>query len=110
MSEVFDRQELSARAMDDPDLVRAVVDGFLEDFPLQIEDLKAAFASGDAETMARRLHAMKGVAATVSAGELRRCAVTLEALVKEKGVGEEVRGGISRLEDCFARLAAEMRT
>ena len=104
---VYDRVALLQRAMGDGALARAVVDGFLVDFPQQILALRASLEAEDFATMARRLHSMLGVAATVSAEELKQCACELErSALANDSVG--VSNGVVRLEECFARLKVEM--
>lgn len=93
--------------MNDDDVMKMVIDGFLGDFPAQIEDFKNCLAMGDAESLARRLHNMKGVAATVSAEELRLCAMELEQRAVA-GDLESVKAGSDRLQECFARVKSAM--
>jgi len=106
---VFDRSALLARSMDDEEMLQAVVAGFLEDFPRQLEHFKAALDAGDAVALARQLHNMKGVASTVSGEELRACAMELERLAVAGDLAAITRAQ-GLLEDCFARLRAAMES
>ena len=107
MVPVFDRAGLLARSMDDEEIMQMVIAGFLEDYPNQMEEFKLALEAGDAVAVARRLHNIKGVSSTVSAEEMRSCALELERLAVADDLAA-VRIGLARLEECFERLRKEM--
>jgi PAS domain S-box-containing protein len=75
---VFDRAGMMARLMDDEDLARTVVDGFLEDAPRQIEALRSYLGAGDAPGALRQAHTIKGASATVGGEALRAVAFEME--------------------------------
>jgi HPt (histidine-containing phosphotransfer) domain-containing protein len=52
--------ELRARFADDPELMHAVVEVFLEDYPHRLDEMDAAFSAADASTLARAAHTLKG--------------------------------------------------
>jgi two-component system, sensor histidine kinase and response regulator len=74
----FDAEGLLNRLMGDKDIARAVIGGFVEDFPLKIEELKSLFASSDAVAARREAHSLKGAAATVAAEALRAIGLAME--------------------------------
>jgi signal transduction histidine kinase/CheY-like chemotaxis protein/HPt (histidine-containing phosphotransfer) domain-containing protein len=75
---VFDRAGMMARLMDDEDLAGAVVRGFLEEIPNEIEMLKRCLIAGDAAGARRQAHSIKGASANVGAEALRAVAVEAE--------------------------------
>ena len=75
---VFDEEELLKRLMGDRELGRAVIAGFLEDIPQQIDTLKQRLGEGDAPLVSRHAHTIKGAAATIGAQVLREVACTME--------------------------------
>ncbi len=75
---IFDRAGMLARLMDDEELIRLVVDGFLEDLPRQITALKAALEARDAPGVERQAHTLKGASANVGGERLREVAYEME--------------------------------
>ena len=104
---VFDRAGLMARLMDDEDLARIVVDGFLEDAPKQIEALRTCLGAGDAPGALRAAHTIKGASATVGAEALRAVAFEME-LAAVAGDFEAVEARLPDLESQLARLKEAM--
>ena len=77
---VFNQEDLLARLMGDKDLASKVIAGFLDDAPRQLRSLKKMLEEGDAVGARRQAHALKGAAATMSAGALRAlCSETQDA-------------------------------
>jgi HPt (histidine-containing phosphotransfer) domain-containing protein len=79
---VFDRAGMMARLMDDEDLARMVVEGFLEDIPRQIAALKAYLETGDAAGAERQAHSIKGASANVGGECLQEVAFQMEKAAK----------------------------
>lgn len=77
-SAVFDYSALLERLMDDKELARTVLQGFLEDIPRQIEALQGYLESGDAVGAERQAHTIKGASANVSGETLWALASELE--------------------------------
>jgi len=75
---VFDSAGMMARLMDDQELARIVVDGFLEDAPRLIEALRNCLGTGDASGTIRGAHTIKGASATVGGEALRALASEME--------------------------------
>ena len=106
-AQVFDRAGLMTRVIGDEDLARAVVDGFLEDAPRQIEALREYLRAGDASGAIRQAHTIKGASATVGGEAL--CAVAQEMeKAATSGDLEGVRDHLPDLESAFGRLRAAM--
>jgi HPt (histidine-containing phosphotransfer) domain-containing protein len=66
------------RMMNDKELARAVIEGFLEDLPGQIKQLKSYAAAGDVQHVEQQAHKIKGASATVGGEALRAVAAALE--------------------------------
>jgi CheY-like chemotaxis protein/HPt (histidine-containing phosphotransfer) domain-containing protein len=105
---VFDRAGVLTRLMDDEDLVRTVVEGFLEDIPKQIESLRRYLAAGEAEGALRQAHTIKGAAANVGGESLRAAALEMEKAVKAGDLAD-VLARLPDLESRFARLKESMQ-
>jgi len=74
----FDSEVLVKRLMGDKDLARVIVQGFLEDFPSQLNILRKRLAEADAAGARLQAHALKGSAATISATGLHTVALEME--------------------------------
>ncbi|MFH1146537.1 MAG: response regulator [Pseudomonadota bacterium] len=73
---------------DDRAFFLEVLEDFKEATTLQIERLSEAISGGDAETVRREAHSIKGAARTVSAEALAEKAFRLEMMGKEKDLSE----------------------
>jgi PAS domain S-box-containing protein len=105
---VFDRQCLMARLMDDEDLVKMIVAGFLKDIPEQIRVLKEYIDQGGAEQAGSQAHKIKGAAASVGGTILSAVAFEMEKAGKS-GRLTEVAALMPELEEQFELLKAQMR-
>ncbi len=101
---VFDRLALMDRLLDDVELARIVVDGFVDDIPLQIQALKDFLKSGDACGAERQAHSIKGAAANIGAEALRAVAGEMEVFGKSGNLSA-VRQRTGELEKQFVRLS-----
>jgi HPt (histidine-containing phosphotransfer) domain-containing protein len=70
------------RMMGDLDLASAVVEGFLDDIPRQIQALKGFLESGDALAAQRQAHSIKGASANVGGERLRETALRVETAAR----------------------------
>ncbi len=82
---VFDSEAFLQRLTGDRQLAGIILKGFLEDFPLQLNNLRQRVHEADAAGARLQAHALKGSAATVSAGSLHSMAVKME---RAAGAGE----------------------
>jgi PAS domain S-box-containing protein len=100
---VFDWSELLDRLMGDTELAHTLVEGFMDDIPVQISKLKGFLESGDVPAATRQAHTIKGAAANIGAAVLREAAYELE----EQGHAGDMAGvakGLPHLEVAFERL------
>jgi CheY-like chemotaxis protein/HPt (histidine-containing phosphotransfer) domain-containing protein len=75
---IFSVDALLGRLMGDRPLAGAILQGFLQDVPTQLNNLAAWLDQSDAPAVRRQAHALKGAAATVSAERLRAIALEME--------------------------------
>ncbi|MBI4763225.1 MAG: response regulator [Deltaproteobacteria bacterium] len=104
---VFDKAEMMTRLMDDEELARTVVEGFLDDIPRQIEVLKGYLKKGDVASAERQAHSIKGASANVGGEALRAVAFGMEKAGKT-GDLESITARLPELETQFAQLKAAM--
>jgi len=79
---IWDKAGMLERMMDDEDLARTIIEGFLEDIPQQIQSLKAFMDGGDATAVERQAHTIMGAAANVGGERLRAVAFNMEAAAR----------------------------
>jgi HPt (histidine-containing phosphotransfer) domain-containing protein len=74
---VFNQDTLLGRLMGDRELASVVLEGFLGDFPSQLNNLRRRLEQSDAPGVQSQLHTIRGAAATVSAESLLAVAVSM---------------------------------
>ena len=104
---IFDKKSMLARVMDDEDLARTVVKGFLENIPHQIEAIRGYLEVGDISGVESQAHTIKGSAANVSGDLLRAVAYEMEKSAKT-GNREQLLGQLPEMERQFALLKQAM--
>jgi PAS domain S-box-containing protein len=75
---VFDAENLLRRLRGDRRLARIALQGFLQDVPAQLNNLRMRLEESDAPGLRAQAHALKGAAATVAAEGLRAIATAME--------------------------------
>ena len=105
---VFDLSGMLARLMDDEDLARSVVHGFIEDVPRQIEALRRYLDAGDAGSAADQAHNLKGASANVGGESLRAAAFQIEKAATAGSIADAL-ARLPELESRFARLKQAMQ-
>jgi CheY-like chemotaxis protein/HPt (histidine-containing phosphotransfer) domain-containing protein len=101
-AEVFDKDEALQRVGGDVDLLRELVEVFLESCPGQLRELREAAAAGDPERMRRTAHAIKGAVSNFGARLAVEAAQRLETMDRD-GVASAAQT-CAALEDRLARL------
>lgn len=91
----------------DDSFLREVIEIFVTDTPVRIEELRTALVAGDQTTFIRAAHSIKGSSSNVGAQRLCELAKDLEANSRENLVGLESR--ITELQQVFleAKVALE---
>ncbi|MFC1735257.1 response regulator [Candidatus Hydrogenedentota bacterium] len=79
---VFDPSVLLGNLDGDEELLKTIIDGFLEDIPREIGALKKALEENDAPLIERQAHTIKGASANVGAEALRQVASEAENAAK----------------------------
>ena len=97
-----------ARLMNDEDLSRQIIDGFLEDMPEQIKRLRTDIDDGDTGSAGNRAHTIKGAAANVGALAMSALALAMEKAGKN-GYREELHNLLPELERQFNLTREHMR-
>ncbi|HEY3058596.1 MAG TPA: Hpt domain-containing protein [Chloroflexota bacterium] len=93
-----------------PDAVGRIVDRFLAESPQRIAALRTAIRNDDARLLEQAAHALKGIAGTVGANEMRDIAHRLEQLGRQgstAGAGHqtaELEAALARARPIFDRL------
>jgi HPt (histidine-containing phosphotransfer) domain-containing protein len=86
--------DLQSRVMDNSEIVRQVIDAFIEDIPTRLILLKGSLKSGDMAGATLQAHSIKGAASTISAEGVREIALTIE---EDCRAGENVQKIMSAL-------------
>jgi len=104
---IFDRADLMDRLMDDENLARGVINGFLYDIPNQIRILKESLQAEDAIKSERQAHTIKGASANLGAQLLREVAAEMEKCARE-GDLPGARRYLKELDDRFSELVKKL--
>jgi histidine phosphotransfer protein HptB len=88
------------------DFISELMDAFFEDAYLQIEQMKSALASNDAEVFRRAAHSLKSNAATFGATELAAKARELEMMGRENRL--EVTNQLEVLIEAFEKVKNQL--
>jgi HPt (histidine-containing phosphotransfer) domain-containing protein len=91
------------------DLVKGVVDVFLEDAPAMLTRLKDAVRAGDAATIATTAHAIKGSAGLFSQGAVYERSRELERRARARDVGDAAHAS-AEIESSLSELMNELRS
>jgi PAS domain S-box-containing protein len=87
-ADIFDEASLLRRLMGNRTIAQKVVKGFLQDAATQIDSLRTELAGGDAPTVRRRAHSIKGAAGNVSAKALHAVALEAEQAAEAEKLGD----------------------
>lgn len=97
-------EELLSRCMGELEFAQKVLENFVSTCEPQLEGLRKDLETSDWEALSRKIHRLKGTAATIAARPLRESLEQLEDLVKsdESTRSEKARQGID-----FAAMECE---
>ncbi len=101
--EIFDKDDLMERLDGDEELLREILEIYVEDVPRLIEKIKKAREQSDAELVNREGHTLKGASANVSAPALRETAYQIE-MAGKSGALNGVDALVDRAERDFDEL------
>lgn len=105
---IFDKAGMQDRLMNDEELIRIVIEGFLVDIPKQIQLLKGYLESGELTNAERQAHTIKGASANIGGEALRMVAANLEETIKQANMAA-VQAKIGSLDLNFERLRSELQ-
>jgi len=94
--------------MDDEELSKTIMKAFLSDMPRQIQSLKGFLETGDALSVERQAHTIKGASANVEGYSLRAVAFEMETAAKA-GDLNSVKALMNEMELKFERLKESMK-
>lgn len=106
---VFDYDDFMERMDGDMDLLKEVIEIFLEDAPSLVGALRLAILGGDKDAMERAAHTLKGAAANISAKELQRLSGNMQEMIK-KGEAAHIEKLLGKMETHYEELAKALRS
>ena len=80
---VFDYDDFLERMDGDMDLLKEVIEIFLDDSPNLLAALRLALRSRDAAAMEKAAHTLKGAAANISAKRLQQLSNIMQEMIKK---------------------------
>jgi signal transduction histidine kinase/CheY-like chemotaxis protein/HPt (histidine-containing phosphotransfer) domain-containing protein len=96
--------DLQSRVMDNSEIVRQVIDAFIEDIPTRLALLKESLVSGDIAGATLQAHSIKGAASTISAEGVRKIAFTIEENCKIGENAQKIMSALPSLEREFEEV------
>jgi len=98
-NEIFDKQTLLERVGGNEEIVKSIVNLFLEEIPNQLNDLNQALADNDQEKSTREAHSLKGASANFGAKILEKVSLSVEMACRS--------GDLNKAKDIFPTLKKE---
>lgn len=98
-----------SRVGGDVDLLKEVIELFLDDYPSTLEKIKSAVAASDASALEHSAHSLKGSVSTFGASRAFEAAFTLE----KQGRSRDLTGateGLFQLEQALEALRPELES
>jgi two-component system sensor histidine kinase/response regulator len=86
--QVFDKTKAIENLGGDMDLLKEIIEIFLDDFPNQMKQIREGILAGDAEAVEHAAHSLKGSVANFAAKRAYDAAYRLEVLGREGNLGE----------------------
>ncbi len=105
---VFDPDAFERQTGGDAELRAEIIQMFLEDCPVRVQEIRAAVDRNDAPALVAAAHALKGSAAYLSASIVRACAADLEAAGRERKL-DAARALVADLDAAVAALIPELK-
>jgi two-component system sensor histidine kinase/response regulator len=86
--QVFDKTKALENLGGDMDLLKEIIEIFLDDFPNQMKQIREGILTGDAEAVEHAAHSLKGSVANFAAKRAYDAAYRLEVLGREGNLEE----------------------
>jgi two-component system sensor histidine kinase/response regulator len=108
----IDRQVALSRVGGDAELLKEIAQLFIDDYPRALEDIRQAADRGDAKSLERSAHGLKGSVANFGAPSAVEAARKLESMghAEQLAKVEEVQQVIHTLELALAALRPELES
>ena len=106
---VFDPSVLVDNIGDEKEIIKSILDVFLEDLPSQINFLRDALETEDFIKINSLAHSIKGASFNVGAYKLAKTVKELELYAAENKDKKVVSDFIDRISVCFADLSEEIK-
>ncbi len=103
----LDRQLALSRVGGDEDLLKEIAAIFIEEYPKTLNELRKAIADGDAATLERSAHGLKGAVANFSARAAVSLALELENMGHARNLAE-ANPTLERLQQTLIALESEL--
>lgn len=91
MLPIWDEVDVMRRVMGKAKILKLMIASFMQDMPQQVQALQAGFDAEDIKSLGNSAHAIKGVAANLSALALAEAAKNIEMACKEEQSIESIR-------------------
>jgi len=95
------------KQMSGADFINELIDAFLDEAPMMIQNMHIALDTKDVESFRRNAHSLKSNANTFGATELGVLAKELEQMAKENNL--EVGARLEILEEAFSKVSEELK-
>jgi two-component system, sensor histidine kinase and response regulator len=111
--EVLNEALLMSRVDNDPQLLRDLVDLFLEEYPRLVDEIRVALDGKDAKALQRGAHSLKGSTSNLAAKMASETALKLERLAQAGDLGhaesvlQELESQLGRLKPALIAVRAE---
>jgi HPt (histidine-containing phosphotransfer) domain-containing protein len=105
---LWDRAAFDRQTGGDASLRDEIIQMFLEDCPVRVEEIRTAISNDDAAALTAAAHALKGSAAYLAAQTLRACAADLERAGRDRNLAAAP-ALLAALEGAVAELLPELR-
>lgn len=106
---VLDRAVALERVGGDSELLQEMAQLFLDEYPMQLEAVRAAVRTRDAKALERSAHSLKGSVGNFGAAAAQDAALQLE-LIGRRGDLREVDQAMGCLENALSSLQPEMES
>ena len=110
MPSTFNPDELLERVDNDDDFLREAVEMLESDGPDLLEQVRAAAAAGDAASVGRAAHTLKGMISNFCAPDAQAAALAVEQIGRGGGDLSSLPAAIETLEARLSALVADLNT
>jgi len=99
-AKIFDRQSLMDRVGGNEEILKNIIQLFLQETPKQLSEIEKQLANGDIESAKNGAHSIKGSAGNFGAHQMREAAYALEKFCRDNQL-DKANGTYLQLKECF---------